>query len=123
MGNESIYSEAEIDAALAACQNEPVHIPGAIQAFGVLIHLDRDLTRIKQVSANIEEYLAVPVIDSLAMSPRALLGKKVMGSLQEGLAGGQCRALRARFFTSARRRPFRSLGWGRVYGTAAGNRP
>lgn len=86
MGNESIYSEAEIDAALAACQNEPVHIPGAIQAFGVLIHLDRDLTRIKQVSANIEEYLAVPVKDSLAMSPRALLGKKVMGSLQEGLA-------------------------------------
>jgi chemotaxis family two-component system sensor kinase Cph1 len=85
MGNEPIYSEAEIDAALAACQNEPVHIPGAIQGFGVLIHLDREMARIKQVSSNIGDYLGVPVKESLASTPRDLLGSKVMASLREGL--------------------------------------
>ena len=87
MGNNPIYTEAELERALAVCDSEPVHIPGAIQNFGVLIHLDRELTSVRQVSANIEAFLGMSVQESLSVSPEMLLGKKVHRSLREGLAG------------------------------------
>lgn len=80
------YSEAEIEAALAVCDSEPVHIPGAIQPFGVLICLDRELSCVKQVSANVEAFLGVSVKESLSASPQVLLGKKAYRSLRDGLA-------------------------------------
>ncbi len=86
MSDKPIYSEAEIEAALAACGNEPVHIPAGIQHFGILIHLDWPLTCVRQVSANIEAFLGISVEESLLASPRMLLGKKVHSSLREGLA-------------------------------------
>lgn len=86
MGDKPLYSEAELEAALAACESEPVHIPGAIQSFGVLIVLDRELNCVQQVSANIENYLGIPVKEALAVSPQVLLGKTVLRSVREGLA-------------------------------------
>ncbi|MBJ7275840.1 hypothetical protein JHC43_05100 [Marinobacter salarius] len=85
MGDSALYSEAEIEAALAVCDSEPVRIPGAIQPFGILIRLDRELTCVQQVSANIEAFLGVSVHESLSVSPQMLLGKKVHRSLREGL--------------------------------------
>ncbi|WP_150304946.1 sensor domain-containing diguanylate cyclase [Pseudomonas saliphila] len=86
METKPIYSETEIEAALAVCDSEPVHIPGAIQPFGVSIVLDRELTQVKQVSANIEALLGISVKDSLSTSPQLLLGSKACRSLHEGLA-------------------------------------
>lgn len=86
MGTKPAESNAEIEAALAACDREPVHIPGAIQNFGALLRFDRELRCVEQVSANIEDYLGVSVNESLGASPLALLGKKVHRSLQVGLA-------------------------------------
>lgn len=85
MRDKPLYSEAEIEAALAVCDSEPVHIPGAIQSFGVLVRLDRALTCVEQVSANIEEFLGIPIKESLAASPKALLGEKVHRRLHEEL--------------------------------------
>lgn len=85
MKDKPLYSEAEIEAALAVCDSEPVHIPGAIQLFGVLIHLDRELGHVKQVSANIETFLGISVKESLVVSPLILLGKKLHRSLRDGL--------------------------------------
>ncbi len=85
MGDKPLHSNAEIEAALAVCDSEPVHIPGAIQPFGVLIHLDRPLTGVRQVSANIEAFLGISVKESLSASPKILLGEKVYRSLREGL--------------------------------------
>ncbi|MFO7552269.1 MAG: diguanylate cyclase [Haliea sp.] len=86
MGDELRYSEAEIDAALAACNSEPVHIPGAIQPFGIAIVLDRELSCVQQVSANLEDCLGISVKEGLAVSPQRLLGKTAHRSLREGLA-------------------------------------
>lgn len=86
MTNKALYSKVEIETALSVCDNEPVHIPGAIQPFGVLIHFDRELTCVNQVSANIETLLGISVEDSLAAAPQVLLGKKVLRSVREGLA-------------------------------------
>lgn len=86
MGDKPLYSEAEIEAALAACDSEPVHIPGAIQPFGVLVVLDRELSCVQQVSANIEDYLGIAVKESLSVSPQELLGKTAHRRVREGLA-------------------------------------
>lgn len=85
MSDKPLYSDAEIEAAIAVCASEPVHIPGAIQPFGVLVCLDRELNCVKQVSANIESILGISVKESLAASPQLLLGTKVHRSLREGL--------------------------------------
>lgn len=86
MKDKALYSEAEIEAALAVCDSEPVRIPGAIQPFGILVRLDWELTCVQQVSANIEAFLGVSVQEGLSVSPQMLLGKKVHRSLREGLA-------------------------------------
>lgn len=86
MGDKPIYSEAELEAALAACESEPVHIPGAIQSFGALLVLDREFSSVQQVSANIEDYLGVSVREGLAASPQKLLGRAVLRGVREGLA-------------------------------------
>lgn len=79
------YSDAEIAAALEACAREPVHIPGAIQPTGCLVSLDADLERIRQVSANIENFLGLSVADALAGEPREILGDELMDLLENEL--------------------------------------
>ncbi|MEQ6916624.1 sensor domain-containing diguanylate cyclase [Halomonas aquatica] len=79
------YSDAEIAAALEECAREPVHIPGAIQPMGCLVSLDANLGRIRQVSANIENFLGISVTDALAGEPRKVLGDKLMDLLDTKL--------------------------------------
>ncbi|QIB65451.1 phytochrome family protein [Kineobactrum salinum] len=88
MKDKPFYSEVEIEAALAACDSEPVHIPGAIQPFGVLICFDRELTCVEQLSSNIENFLGISVREGLAASPRALLGRAAYRRLRDELANG-----------------------------------
>ncbi|MDR5900080.1 hypothetical protein QC823_13930 [Halomonas vilamensis] len=78
MGHKPLYSEAEIEAALEACAHEPVHVPGAIQPMGCLVSLDADMGRIRQVSANIEDFVGISVADILAGEPRQML-RQVFG--------------------------------------------
>lgn len=85
MSNRPHYSEAEIEAALAACGREPVHIPGAIQPMGCLVSLDADMGRIRQVSANIEDFLGISVKAALAGEPRNVLGDELMDLLETEL--------------------------------------
>ncbi|SEM05851.1 hypothetical protein [Halomonas daqiaonensis] len=79
------YSDAEIAAALEACAREPVHIPGAIQPMGCLVSLDANLGRIRQVSANIEDFLGISVADALAGEPRKVLGDELVDLLDTEL--------------------------------------
>ncbi|MGM0481906.1 MAG: diguanylate cyclase [Pseudomonadota bacterium] len=85
MSNKPHYSEAEIKAALEACAREPVHIPGAIQPEGCLVSLDADMKRIRQVSANIEDFVGISVADVLAGEPRKVLGDELMDLLETEL--------------------------------------
>ena len=68
--------ERELEAALKACEREPVHIPGAIQPHGALIAMDEKLQEVRQVSANLETILGVPVEDALAMTPERLFTRR-----------------------------------------------
>lgn len=85
MSNRPHYSEAEIETALEACAREPVQIPGAIQPMGCLVSLDADMRRIRQVSANIEEFVGISVTDVLAGQPREVLGDELMDLLETEL--------------------------------------
>ncbi len=85
MTRHAPYSDAEIAAALAACEQEPVHIPGAIQPAGCLVCLDAGLHEIRQVSANLADHLGVEVADALAHPPEALLGRRLVAQLRRHL--------------------------------------
>lgn len=81
------FSPAEIAAALDECAREPVHIPGAIQPFGCLLSFDQEMSRVLQVSANLQDVLGCSPADALASSPARLLGAKLLKAIREKLAG------------------------------------
>ena len=68
---------------LTNCDREPIHIPGAIQAHGLLLTIqDEDLT-VQQVSENVAQHLSI--------APAEILGRSLEGLLDDQSA----RALRA----------------------------
>lgn len=77
----------EVEAALAACANEPIHIPGAIQGFGVLVCLDENLQFVQQVSSNAPDLLGIPVEACLEAASTQLLGKVLVDQLRSALEG------------------------------------
>ncbi len=74
--------EPELDAALEACDREPVHIPGAIQPHGALIAMDEQFQEIRQVSANLESILGLRVADALAMAPERLFIRRWLDQIR-----------------------------------------
>jgi light-regulated signal transduction histidine kinase (bacteriophytochrome)/ActR/RegA family two-component response regulator len=52
---EYFSSDEELKEALKTCENEPIHIPGTIQPYGVLFILDKSSYRILGVSENVSE--------------------------------------------------------------------
>ena len=46
------------------CEREPIHIPGAIQPFGVLLAVDEQMN-VTQVSENVSEHLSLGVDEAL----------------------------------------------------------
>jgi len=77
--------ESELKAALKACDREPVHIPGAIQPHGALVAMDEQLQHVRQVSANLEPILGVPVRDALAMTPEQLFTRRWLKQIRARL--------------------------------------
>jgi two-component system, chemotaxis family, sensor kinase Cph1 len=75
----------QLEVALEACEREPVHIPGAIQPHGVLIAMDERLETVRQVSANLESLLGVPVEDALAMTPEQLFTRRWLDQIRTQL--------------------------------------
>jgi len=57
------------EAAITACANEPIHIPGRIQPNGVLLAIQMDTARISQVSANCRFWLGA--------SPDSIIGMRL----------------------------------------------
>lgn len=80
------FSEAEIDAALAECEREPVHTPGSVQHFGVVLCFDLALSRVLRVSATVAECLGITAQQCLVSSAEELLGKSLTGKIRRGLS-------------------------------------
>lgn len=75
-------ADLDLDGMLAQCASEPVHVPDAIQPAGCLISADTTLTRILQVSANVQGFLGISATDALAASPRDLLGTRLLARIR-----------------------------------------
>ncbi len=110
VSNEHELSPDELEAALLACATEPVHIPGAIQPHGVLISCDAQLTRIHQVSANIEAMLGITADQVLAGSPEELMGSRRLEHIRDVIDNeSPFRAVIFSIRTGGRARRFRVL--------------
>ncbi len=83
MTAESSYTPEMLEAALAACASEPVHIPGAIQGFGAILCLDTEFRHITQVSANIETVLGLALQDCLGASAPNVLSNRLLSRLRQ----------------------------------------
>lgn len=53
-------NSAELEQALQTCASEAIHIPGAIQPFGILLVVNPQTGRVMQASSNAERMLGVP---------------------------------------------------------------
>lgn len=62
-----------LEAALAHCESEPIHIPGSIQPFGIMLVLNAELTRVEQLSANAPAHFGLSPEQCLRASPGQLL--------------------------------------------------
>jgi light-regulated signal transduction histidine kinase (bacteriophytochrome) len=83
MGTEVAGSGQMVD--LTQCEQEPIHIPGAIQPHGVLLVLREPALTLCQVSENAQALLGVPAQKLLGKSLEALLPDAQARSVRESL--------------------------------------
>jgi len=75
---------SDIEAALANCSRERIHIPGAIQPFGVLLALDPSNRRIDYCSANAATAFGIDARRLLGANPIELLGVDLLRDTPSG---------------------------------------
>jgi len=73
--------------ALAACADEPIHVPGSIQQHGFLLCLDSDFDRVLVASENAEAYLGRPLKLILGSRLEDFLDREVLGAVSLLRAG------------------------------------
>jgi two-component system, chemotaxis family, sensor kinase Cph1 len=73
---------------LTACDSEPIHTPGFIQPFGVLLAFDVNTLRLRHASLNIHDLLGPKVPDPLGLTAAELLGSDAETALRDALAKG-----------------------------------
>jgi light-regulated signal transduction histidine kinase (bacteriophytochrome) len=89
---------------LTNCDREPIHIPGAIQAHGVLLALEDSDLLVTQVSENVGDHLGRGVDDVLGHPLRALLDPASAERVRDALAHARLAALNPLPITAAGRR-------------------
>ena len=67
-------SETQLKQALDGCSTEPIHTPGSIQPYGVLLVLDPQSHKILQASDNLKPWLGVETSDALGQPLSAVIG-------------------------------------------------
>lgn len=70
---------------LTNCDREPIHIPGAIQSYGVLLVLEEPSLKIIQASANAAEALTITDSSVVGSSLSTLLGDDAVAALHDSL--------------------------------------
>lgn len=72
---------------LSVCAREPIHVPGAIQAHGVLIATAPDSKTISHVSANVENALGLAASAVLGQALDAVFGRDAYAAIEATLTG------------------------------------
>ncbi|MHB1260516.1 MAG: ATP-binding protein [Thermoplasmatota archaeon] len=81
-----LSSAASVD--LSTCDREPIHVPGAIQPHGALLHLEQGSLRIQQVSANLESFVGLPVANAVGRSLAEVIGAGPAMQVARAMAAG-----------------------------------
>lgn len=81
---------------LNTCDLEPIHTPGRIQPFGVMMAGASDLSQISYCSGNVAEYLGLKISDVLGKSFRELFGSQIAHDLINLASLSTARAQRER---------------------------
>lgn len=76
-----IKTDAEIEAALETCAQEPVHIPGTIQGAGALLAYDPETYLITHASENISDILDIKLDDVIGCSATDVLGNGIIHNI------------------------------------------
>lgn len=81
---------------LLNCDKEPVHIPGRIQDFSVLLATDARMQIITHCSANAQELFGPPTADILNAPLQDIIGKQAFHDVRNALSLGSSRVQRER---------------------------
>src|SRR3712207_3612660 len=74
-------------ASIASCENEPIHIPGAIQPHGFLLALEEPQLVVRVASANLLPQLGRPMEDVLGKRLDAVLSQPEVDLVRTALGG------------------------------------
>ena len=82
------HTPAYAPADLTNCEQEPIHVPGAIQPHGLLLALDES-RRVVTASRNTDRTIGRPARDLLGLDVRDVLGPSVDAEIARALADGE----------------------------------
>ena len=71
---------------LPSCDNEPIHAPGSIQPFGVLLAFDPNTLMVRHASENSREVFGLGATELLGSTAAELLGAAAETALRDALA-------------------------------------
>jgi two-component system, chemotaxis family, sensor kinase Cph1 len=74
------------DITISNCEKEPIHIPGLIQTFGILLCVDTPELKISQISNNVEQILGRTPSSFLGQSLKSLISVQDFESIQVQLS-------------------------------------
>ena len=80
-------SQQDLQSLINACDQEPIHIPGSIQPYGVMLVFSPYFAELQQASANAAEFFAVESLWSA--TAHSLIDGLVLQQLHEGLQFGE----------------------------------
>jgi len=81
---------------LDTCDLEPIHTPGTIQPFGVMLAGPADLSKVEYCSANVEEHFGLPTQQILGNPFAELVGKTAAHDLRNLASMSTARTQRER---------------------------
>ncbi len=82
LGPASASAAEQIVATEGSCENEAIHVPGAVQQHGFLLVTDSDLTKVLVASENAERFLKLPLRLILGSSLETLFERELVSSLR-----------------------------------------
>lgn len=77
---------ASLERAIANCDRDPIHIPGAVQSFGYLIATDARFNQIEFISINADEILDQPAFELLGRSVEDVFSAKEIHSIRNAIS-------------------------------------
>ena len=80
----SIAASTQSD--LATCENEPIHTPGSIQPFGVLLAFDVKTLTVRHASRNTQDVFGPGAVNPLGSTAAEVLGPAAETAMRYGLA-------------------------------------